>query len=44
MPVRNFARLGAFLEARRTGVAAYVGDWDWDTDTSTSTSTGETAR
>ncbi|MFD3997479.1 NUDIX domain-containing protein [Streptomyces sp. NPDC058583] len=44
MPVRDFSRLTAFLEARRTGVAAYVGDWDWGTETSTSTSTEETAR
>ncbi|MFE2562075.1 NUDIX domain-containing protein [Streptomyces sp. NPDC059352] len=30
MPERDHARLAAVLEARRTGVAAYVGAWDWD--------------
>ncbi|GGY65087.1 NUDIX hydrolase [Streptomyces omiyaensis] len=30
MPARDFARLAAFAEARRTGTAAYVGTWDWD--------------
>ncbi|MEU2507508.1 NUDIX hydrolase [Streptomyces sp. NPDC007863] len=30
MPPRDFARLTAFAEARRTGTAAYVGAWDWD--------------
>ncbi|MFE5909402.1 NUDIX domain-containing protein [Streptomyces wedmorensis] len=39
MPVRDFARLTAFAEARRSGVAAYVGDWDWDPETSTPAST-----
>ncbi|MFI0901743.1 NUDIX domain-containing protein [Streptomyces sp. NPDC020983] len=29
MPPRDFARLVAVDEARRTGVAAYIGDWDW---------------
>lgn len=32
MPVRDFARLSSLMEARRTGVAAYVGTWDWDSD------------
>lgn len=31
MPPRDFARLAAVDRARRTGVAAYVGDWDWGT-------------
>ncbi|MFB7512304.1 NUDIX domain-containing protein [Streptomyces sp. NPDC056144] len=30
MPARDFDRLAAVLEARRTGRAAYVGAWDWD--------------
>ncbi|MFF9143338.1 NUDIX domain-containing protein [Streptomyces sp. NPDC014861] len=30
MPPRDFVRLTAFAEARRTGSAAYVGTWDWD--------------
>lgn len=29
MPRRDFARLEAVLEARRTGAAAYFGSWDW---------------
>ncbi|WP_341830047.1 GNAT family N-acetyltransferase [Streptomyces liangshanensis] len=29
MPARDFARLTAVAEARRTGVAAYFGAWDW---------------
>ncbi|MFJ1596570.1 GNAT family N-acetyltransferase [Streptomyces sp. NPDC088261] len=29
MPGRDFARLSALAEARRTGVAAYVDNWDW---------------
>ncbi|MFE4054803.1 NUDIX domain-containing protein [Streptomyces sp. NPDC059096] len=29
MPPRDFARLGAVAEARRTGVAAYFDTWDW---------------
>jgi 8-oxo-dGTP pyrophosphatase MutT (NUDIX family) len=29
MPPRDFARLRAVMEARRSGVAAYVGTWDW---------------
>lgn len=29
MPERDFARLSAVEEARRTGVAAYFGSWDW---------------
>ncbi|MFD4790012.1 GNAT family N-acetyltransferase [Streptomyces sp. NPDC058459] len=32
MPPRDFARLGAVLEARRTGVAAYFDTWDWGTE------------
>ncbi|WUS95313.1 NUDIX hydrolase [Streptomyces sp. NBC_00708] len=31
MPARDFARLSALDQARRTGEAAYVGDWDWGT-------------
>jgi len=31
MPPRDFTRLSAVLEARRTGVAAYVDTWDWET-------------
>jgi hypothetical protein len=31
MPVGDFDRLTAVMEARRSGVAAYVGAWDWDT-------------
>jgi len=31
MPVKDFDRLTAVMEARRSGVAAYVGAWDWDT-------------
>ncbi|MER7541273.1 NUDIX hydrolase [Streptomyces sp. NPDC097704] len=30
MPERDFARLTAVVEARRTGVAAYFDTWDWD--------------
>ncbi|MGW5421631.1 NUDIX domain-containing protein [Streptomyces sp. NPDC003943] len=30
MPERDFARLTAVMEARRTGVAAYFDTWDWD--------------
>ncbi|MEV0580853.1 MULTISPECIES: NUDIX hydrolase [unclassified Streptomyces] len=30
MSPRDFARLEAVAEARRTGTAAYVGAWDWD--------------
>ncbi|MER6349579.1 NUDIX domain-containing protein [Streptomyces sp. NPDC001595] len=30
MPERDFARLEAVMEARRTGRAAYVGSWDWE--------------
>ncbi|MFF2774344.1 NUDIX domain-containing protein [Streptomyces sp. NPDC058052] len=30
MPPRDFTRLAAFAEARRTGTAAYVGAWDGD--------------
>ncbi|MGW7053472.1 bifunctional GNAT family N-acetyltransferase/NUDIX hydrolase [Streptomyces sp. NPDC054887] len=29
MPPRDFARLSAVEEARRTGKAAYFGNWDW---------------
>ncbi|MFF5157872.1 GNAT family N-acetyltransferase [Streptomyces sp. NPDC000348] len=29
MPPRDFARLSAVAEARRTGEAAYFGTWDW---------------
>ncbi|SDE02575.1 GNAT family N-acetyltransferase [Streptomyces prasinopilosus] len=29
MPPRDFARLSALEEARRTGEAAYFGTWDW---------------
>jgi 8-oxo-dGTP pyrophosphatase MutT (NUDIX family)/GNAT superfamily N-acetyltransferase len=29
MPCRDFARLSAVEEARRTGEAAYFGTWDW---------------
>lgn len=29
MPARDFERLSAVEEARRTGVAAYFGTWDW---------------
>ncbi|MFB9348792.1 GNAT family N-acetyltransferase [Streptomyces heliomycini] len=29
MPPRDFARLSAVAEARRTGEAAYFGAWDW---------------
>ncbi|MFC9156798.1 GNAT family N-acetyltransferase [Streptomyces bauhiniae] len=32
MPPRDFARLGAVMEARRTGVAAYFDTWDWGTE------------
>ncbi|WP_330172425.1 NUDIX hydrolase [Streptomyces sp. NBC_01498] len=32
MPARDFARLSAVEEARRTGVAAYVDTWDWGSD------------
>lgn len=45
MPARDFARLTALAEARRTGAAAYIGAWDWDTDPDdTATNTKETAR
>jgi 8-oxo-dGTP pyrophosphatase MutT (NUDIX family) len=30
MPNRDFARLTAVMDARRTGRAAYVGSWDWE--------------
>ncbi|MHC5705566.1 NUDIX hydrolase [Streptomyces sp. PKU-MA01144] len=30
MPERDFARLRAVLDARRTGVTAYFDTWDWD--------------
>ncbi|WP_019979971.1 MULTISPECIES: NUDIX hydrolase [unclassified Streptomyces] len=30
MPPRDFERLEAVLEARRTGVAAYFDTWDWE--------------
>ncbi|MEI5010861.1 NUDIX hydrolase [Streptomyces sp. PmtA] len=30
MPERDFARLRAVMEARRTGVTAYFDAWDWD--------------
>ncbi|MFF9340632.1 MULTISPECIES: NUDIX domain-containing protein [unclassified Streptomyces] len=30
MPERDFARLTAVMEARRSGTAAYFGTWDWD--------------
>lgn len=29
MPARDFARLSAVEEARRTGAAAYFGTWGW---------------
>ncbi|TGN85038.1 GNAT family N-acetyltransferase [Streptomyces griseoluteus] len=32
MPPRDFARLSAVMEARRTGVAAYFDTWDWGTE------------
>ncbi|WP_018546589.1 NUDIX domain-containing protein [Streptomyces sp. LaPpAH-108] len=32
MPVRDFARLSAVVEARTTGVAAYFDSWDWETE------------
>ncbi|MFE7709231.1 GNAT family N-acetyltransferase [Streptomyces sp. NPDC057486] len=32
MPPRDFARLSAVAEARRTGVAAYFDAWDWGTE------------
>ncbi|MFD8609698.1 NUDIX domain-containing protein [Streptomyces sp. NPDC059631] len=32
MPPRDFARLTAVAEARRSGQAAYVGAWDWETE------------
>ena len=32
MPLRDFARLSAVAEARRTGVAAYFDVWDWGTE------------
>ncbi|GAB2442590.1 GNAT family N-acetyltransferase [Streptomyces incanus] len=32
MPARDFARLSAVEEARRTGEAAYFGTWDWGND------------
>ncbi|MFB7368326.1 NUDIX domain-containing protein [Streptomyces sp. NPDC056222] len=35
MPTRDFARLTAVMEARRSGVAAYIGTWDWEDDPST---------
>ncbi|MGQ4488736.1 NUDIX hydrolase [Streptomyces sp. 372A] len=39
MPERDYARLAALADARRTGRAAYIGAWDWDAgpdDTTTS--------
>ncbi|SBT88977.1 ADP-ribose pyrophosphatase YjhB, NUDIX family [Streptomyces sp. DI166] len=30
MPERDFVRLEAAMEARRTGRAAYIGSWDWE--------------
>ncbi|MFI2645256.1 NUDIX domain-containing protein [Streptomyces sp. NPDC018610] len=30
MPPRDFERLTAVMEARRTGVAAYFDTWDWE--------------
>ncbi|MFF0476476.1 NUDIX domain-containing protein [Streptomyces sp. NPDC004284] len=30
MPERDFARLAAVMEARRTGMAAHFDTWDWD--------------
>lgn len=30
MPARDFARLRAVTEARRTGTAAYFDTWDWE--------------
>ncbi|MFE5592920.1 NUDIX domain-containing protein [Streptomyces sp. NPDC056549] len=30
MPLGDFGRLTAAMEARRSGVAAYVGAWNWD--------------
>lgn len=30
MPPRDFARLNAVAQARRTGVAAYFDTWDWE--------------
>ncbi|MEV5604646.1 NUDIX hydrolase [Streptomyces sp. NPDC052299] len=45
MPARDFARLAALSDARRTGRAAYIGAWDWDTDPDeTSTSAQEVSR
>ncbi len=32
MPRRDFERLSALTEARRTGTAAYVDNWDWGDD------------
>ena len=32
MPPRDFARLSAVAEARRSGVAAYFDAWDWGTE------------
>ncbi|MFF8833152.1 NUDIX domain-containing protein [Streptomyces sp. NPDC015131] len=32
MPPRDFTRLSAVAEARRTGVTAYIDTWDWETD------------
>ncbi|MBC2867013.1 GNAT family N-acetyltransferase [Streptomyces mexicanus] len=32
MPPRDFARLRALAEARRSGVAAYFDAWDWETE------------
>lgn len=31
MPRRDFVRLDAVAQARRTGTAAYFGSWDWET-------------
>ncbi|GKQ40219.1 hypothetical protein [Streptomyces sp. A012304] len=31
MPVKDFDRVTAVMEARRSGVAAYIGTWDWAT-------------
>lgn len=30
MPARDFDRLGAVMEARRSGTTAYFDTWDWD--------------
>ncbi|MFE0776541.1 NUDIX domain-containing protein [Streptomyces sp. NPDC058861] len=45
MPGRDFARLAAFAQARRTGTAAYIGAWDLGTEPDgTTTSTKEEPR